>query len=46
MLAGRYELEPRGLINLRGIGKIKTVFLTGRKIGVLPGSSEREASLK
>ncbi len=46
MLAGRYELEPRGLINLRGIGKIRTAFLTGRKIGVLPGSSEREASLK
>jgi adenylate cyclase len=31
ILAGRYELEPRGLINLRGIGKIKTSFLIGRK---------------
>ena len=31
LLAGRYELEARGLINLRGIGKVKTSFLTGRK---------------
>jgi class 3 adenylate cyclase len=33
-LAARYELEPRGLINLRGIGKFKTFFLTGRKGGI------------
>jgi adenylate cyclase len=36
-LASRYELEPRGLINLRGIGKIRTSFLTGRKSGT-PGA--------
>jgi class 3 adenylate cyclase len=30
-LADRYEFEPRGLISLRGIGKFKTSFLTGRK---------------
>ena len=32
MLASRYDLEPRGLINLRGIGRVKTFFLTGRRI--------------
>jgi adenylate cyclase len=32
VLASRYELEPRGLINLRGFGKIRTSFLTGRKL--------------
>ena len=37
MLAGRYHLEARGLINLRGIGKVKTAFLTGRK-GDIPSS--------
>jgi class 3 adenylate cyclase len=42
VLASQYELEPRGLINLRGIGKMRTSFLTGRKIGVLPKLSERE----
>jgi adenylate cyclase len=31
LLASRYELEHRGLINLRGIGKVSTRFLTGRK---------------
>jgi class 3 adenylate cyclase len=31
MLAGHYDLEARGLINLRGIGKLRTSFLTGRK---------------
>jgi class 3 adenylate cyclase/CheY-like chemotaxis protein len=31
LLGSRYELEPRGLINLRGIGKIRTSFLIGRK---------------
>jgi class 3 adenylate cyclase/CheY-like chemotaxis protein len=31
MLASRYELEPRGLINLRGIGKVRTSFLIRRK---------------
>jgi adenylate cyclase len=44
MLAGRYELEPRGLINLRGIGKIRTDFLTGKKLGALPAVSEGNAS--
>jgi adenylate cyclase len=37
LLTSRYELEPRGLINLRGIGKIRTSFLTGRKNGT-PGA--------
>jgi adenylate cyclase len=36
LLAGRYELETRGLISLRGIGKIRTAFITGRKGGVRP----------
>ena len=38
VLAGRYEFEPRGLINLRGIGKVRTSFLTGRK-GDIPSIS-------
>lgn len=42
MLAGRYEFEPRGLINLRGIGKIETLFLIGRKGGILPELFESE----
>jgi class 3 adenylate cyclase len=33
ILASSYEFEPRGLINLRGIGKVKTFFLTARKSG-------------
>ena len=33
MLAGHYDLEARGLINLRGIGKLRTSFLTDRKGG-------------
>jgi class 3 adenylate cyclase len=33
ILAGQYDLKPRGLINLRGIGKVRTRFLTGRKGG-------------
>jgi adenylate cyclase len=37
LLTSRYELEPRGLINLRGIGRIRTSFLTGRKSGT-PGA--------
>jgi adenylate cyclase len=36
-LASRYELEPRGLINLRGLGKIRTSFLTGKK-SATPGA--------
>jgi class 3 adenylate cyclase len=31
VLASGYQLEPRGLITLRGIGKIRTSFLIGRK---------------
>jgi adenylate cyclase len=42
MLADRYEIEPRGLINLRGIGKVKTFFLTGRKGGTGWETAERE----
>jgi adenylate cyclase len=37
LLTSRYELEPRGRINLRGIGRIRTSFLTGRKSGT-PGA--------
>jgi adenylate cyclase len=44
ILAGRYDLEPRGLINLRGIGKIKTRFLIGKKSGSLPEFSDSEHS--
>jgi adenylate cyclase len=36
LLEGRYHLEARGLINLRGIGKVRTAFLTGRKEGAPP----------
>jgi adenylate cyclase len=42
LLEGRYDLEPRGLINLRGIGKIRTAFITGRKGGVRSQFLERE----
>ena len=42
LLAGRYELEARGLISLRGIGKIRTAFITGRKGGVRPESQRYE----
>ncbi len=42
LLEGHYDLETRGLINLRGIGKIRTAFITGRKGGVRPQFLERE----
>ena len=42
LLEGRYDLEARGLINLRGIGKVRTAFLTGRKDGVPPELLEYE----
>jgi adenylate cyclase len=42
MLASRYELEPRGLINLRGLGKVRTFFVTGRKGGIPSTSLELE----
>ena len=42
LLAARYELQARGLINLRGIGKIRTSFLTGAKGGVRPELLECE----
>jgi adenylate cyclase len=32
-LAGGYEFEPRGLIDVKGMGKIRTAFLTGRAAG-------------
>jgi adenylate cyclase len=35
-LAGHFDLEARGLINLRGIGKVRTSFLIGRKGGARP----------
>jgi adenylate cyclase len=31
MLADGYDLEARGLINLRGIGKVRTSFLIGKR---------------
>jgi adenylate cyclase len=34
MLADLYDIEARGPVNLRGIGKVRTAFLTGRKMGV------------
>jgi class 3 adenylate cyclase len=44
MLAGHYDLEARGLINLRGIGKVRTSFLTGRKGGPRPEFREQEVA--
>ena len=41
-LTGHYDLEARGLINLRGIGKVRTSFLRGRKGGARPEPHERE----
>ena len=32
-LAADYECEPRGLIDVKGMGKIATAFLGGRKSG-------------
>jgi len=32
-LAAEYDCEPRGLIDIKGIGKIATAFLGGRKAG-------------
>jgi adenylate cyclase len=34
-LEHRYELEPRGVINIRGRGKMATAVLTGRKAAAL-----------
>jgi class 3 adenylate cyclase len=42
MLDGGYDLQARGLVNLRGIGKIRTSFLIGRKGGVRSQFLERE----
>jgi adenylate cyclase len=36
LLESRYHFDARGLINLRGIGKVRTAFLTGRKDGAPP----------
>ncbi|HSA79830.1 MAG TPA: adenylate/guanylate cyclase domain-containing protein [Geminicoccaceae bacterium] len=48
-LAAEYESEPRGLINVKGMGKIRTSFLGGRKIGAalaaFPGSDDRPAAI-
>jgi class 3 adenylate cyclase len=46
LLEGRFDLEARGLINLRGIGKIRTAFLTGRKGGVPPEFLEHEQRVR
>ena len=42
MLAGQYNFEARGLINLRGIGKLRTSFLTSRKGSGRPELLERK----
>jgi len=42
LLAGHYDLEARGLLKLRGIGKVRTSFLTGRKGGAPPDRLEGE----
>ena len=42
LLEGRYHLEARALINLRGIGKVRTAFLTGRKDSASPEFLEYE----
>jgi len=42
MLADQYNFEARGLINLRGIGKLRTSFLTGRKGSGRPELLERK----
>jgi adenylate cyclase len=46
LLEGRYHLEARGLINLRGIGKVRTAFLTGRKDGAPPELLEYEQQVR
>jgi len=45
MLAGDFDLESRGLTNLRGIGKVRTSFLAGRKRGARPELLEHEQRL-
>jgi len=42
MLADQYNFEARGLINLRGIGKLRTSFLTSRKGSSRPELLERK----
>ncbi|HEX6111768.1 MAG TPA: adenylate/guanylate cyclase domain-containing protein [Geminicoccaceae bacterium] len=46
ILASRYELEARGLINLRGIGKVRTLFLLGRKGDARSGSRQQRVGRK
>jgi adenylate cyclase len=46
ILASRYQLEPRGPIKLRGIGKLRTSFLTGKKSGASPTLGPRLACPK
>ena len=41
VLTSRYELEHRGLIDLRGIGKVSTTFLIGRKHAAEPECEDR-----
>jgi adenylate cyclase len=36
ILAGRYAFEGRGLIDVKGMGKVRTSFLTGRKDAAAP----------
>jgi len=47
-LAAEYECEPRGLINIKGMGKIATAFLGSRKsaaaLAAAPAADERPAA--
>jgi class 3 adenylate cyclase len=45
ILADHYDLEARGPINLRGIGRVRTSFLIGRKGGTRPEALEHEQQL-
>ena len=41
-LAADYDCEPRGLIDVKGMGKVRTAFLTGRKVVAEPSPLELE----
>jgi adenylate cyclase len=47
-LAAEYESEPRGLINVKGMGKVATAFLGGRKssaaLAAAPAADDRPAA--
>lgn len=43
-LAGNYRFEPRGLIEVKGVGPMRTYFLTGREAGAEPVGTATQAS--